>query len=473
MPRRAAFLFMQKNDIITAVAGGYGSEGEAVFVHSGTPVFVPGAIEGEEAEIKILSVKGGVAYGKLLRVLSPSPVRVVPPCPVFGRCGGCQLQHMSYAAQRELKTGLVKNTLKKIAGIDCDVRPAVGSSLQYRYRNKLVLPIGAGEGGSAAIGFYAPRSHRIICVNDCPIQAPWCAAVISAVKEFMQNCGLSGYDETTRKGDLRRIAVREVGGRFIAALVAAKYVDCAPLARLLSGALGEVTLLLNVNSSTGNAVFGKEWHTVSGGGFFEAEDMGIKFRAGANTFLQVNDGVRSELYSAIVREAAGSGNVAIDLYSGGGMLTALLARACGAAYGIEVVQEASACADELMELNGLSGQMFNVCGTVEGELAGVFARTRGMNRVIVCDPPRKGMERSVTEAIKGCGADKVILVSCNPATLARDLGILLGSLKDEGGVLKKTPDYVSTSAYRISYIQPYDMFPQTKHVETLVLLCRV
>lgn len=142
----------------------------------------------------------------------------------------------------------------------------------------------------------------------------------------MQNCGLSGYDETTRKGDLRRIAVREVGGRFIAALVAAKYVDCAPLARLLSGALGEVTLLLNVNSSTGNAVFGKEWHTVSGGGFFEAEDMGIKFRAGANTFLQVNDGVRSELYSAIVREAAGSGNVAIDLYSGGGMLTALLAR---------------------------------------------------------------------------------------------------------------------------------------------------
>ena len=143
-----------------------------------------------------------------------------------------------------------------------------------------------------------------------------------------------------------------------------------------------------------------------------------------------------------------------------------------AAYGIEVVQEASACADELMELNGLSGQMFNVCGTVEGELAGVFARTRGMSRVIVCDPPRKGMERSVTEAIKGCGADKVILVSCNPATLARDLGLLLGSLKDEGGVLKKTPDYASTSAYRISYIQPYDMFPQTKHVETLICLER-
>ena len=459
---------MKKNDVIISTASGYGSEGEAVFVCEGSPVFVPFCIEGERAEVKILSVKGSVAYGKCERLLVPSPLRAQPACPLFTKCGGCQLQHMQYSAQLSFKTQLVKNTLKKIAGIEAEVCPAVASAHTYRYRNKLVLPVGA----AGEVGFYAPRSHRIVAAEDCPIQSEWCAKIIQIVKAYMASNGLSGYDEAARRGDIRRLAVREVGGRFIVVLVAAKKVNCAPLAKMLAAALGEVTLLLNINRSQGNAIFGEEWHTAYGPGFFEAEDMGIKFRAGANTFLQVNDGVRTELYERIVAEASGH-SVAIDLYSGGGMLTAMLAKKCGAAYGIEIVKEASICADELKELNGLSGSMFNICGRVEDELSAVFAKTSGSGRVVVCDPPRKGMERSVVEAIKECGADKLILVSCNPATLARDLGILLGSLKEEGGVLKKTPDYAATSAYKIDYIQPYDMFPQTKHVETLVVLSKV
>ena len=463
---------MQKNDVITSVACGYGTEGEAVFDFQGCKVFVPGCIVGEQVSIKILSVKGNVAYGKCLGVLSPSPERVQPRCPVFSKCGGCQLQHMSYAAQLAFKTSLVAGMLKKIGGIEAEVRHAIPSPAQYSYRNKLVLPVGTDGSGNTAVGFYAPRSHRIVPAEDCPIQAAWCGKIIALVKAYMAGNGLKGYDELTHRGDIRRIAVREVGGRYIAVLVAAHMVDCTPLADMLTAELGQVTLLLNINKSQGNAIFGQEWHTVCGEGFFESEDMGIKFRAGANTFLQVNDGVRTELYKRIAEEAADGGAVAVDLYSGGGMLTALLARACKAAYGVEIVPEASACADELKALNGLSGRMFNICGKVENELSGVFARTAGERRVIVCDPPRKGMERSVVQAVKCSGADKVILVSCNPATLARDLGLLVGTLAEEDGVLKKVPAYAATSAYTINYIQPYDMFPQTKHVETLVVLSR-
>ncbi len=462
---------MQKNDVIISTAAGYGSEGEAVFPGE-PPVFVPFCIEGESAEIKVLAVKGGAAYGKCERVLSPSAHRVTPRCPLFTKCGGCQLQHMDRAEQLRLKRGLVANALRKIAGIEHEVLPVLHAGGEYGYRNKLVLPVGRDASGNTVVGFYAPRSHRIVPADDCPIQSGGCARVIAVLKEYMRANGLEGYDELTGRGQIRRLAVRQLGGRFVAALVVAKKTDARPLADMLSAELGEVTLLINVNPSRGNAVFGGEWITVSGQGFFEAEDMGVKFRAGANTFLQVNDGVRGLLYADIVREAADGGAVAADLYSGGGMLTALLARACKAAYGIEVVPEASRCADELKELNGLHGRMFNICGRVEDELAGVFARTAGERRVIVCDPPRKGMERSVVNAVRASGADKVVLVSCDPATLARDLGLLTGALKEEDGQLKKAPGYAATSAYKIKYIRPYDMFPQTKHVETLICLER-
>lgn len=461
---------MQKNEVYTAVASGTGTEGEAIFRVGDTPVFVPFCIEGEEAEIQILSVKGGVAYGKCLRVTKPAQSRVEPRCPLFAKCGGCQLQHMSYDAQLELKRSLVAATLKKIGGMDVKVLPTHPSAMQYGYRNKLVLPVGTDAQGNTVVGFYAPRSHRIVPAEDCPIQSPWCADVIAIVKAYMRANCLKGYDELTRKGDIRRVAVREVGGRYIVALVAARPVNAAPFADMLKERLGECAVLLNINKSQGNAIFGDDWRTMRGEGFFEAEDMGIKFRAGANTFLQVNEGVRNDLYRQIVAEAADGGAVAIDLYSGGGMLTAMLARACKAAYGVEVVKEASICADELKNLNSLSGRMFNICGKVEEQLSHVFQLTAGERRVIVCDPPRKGMERSAVEAVRESGADKIILVSCNPATLARDLGILLGSLKEEDGALKKNPDYAATSAYSIEYIRPYDMFPQTKWCETLVVL---
>ncbi|MGN0817627.1 MAG: 23S rRNA (uracil(1939)-C(5))-methyltransferase RlmD, partial [Candidatus Coproplasma sp.] len=464
---------MQKNQEYKGKVVALGSEGEGIVQTAEGTAFVPYCLPEEEVSFRALRVKGGVAYGKLTEVHTLSRDRAVPVCPVYEKCGGCQLQHASYSAQLDFKRKLVENCLKKIGGLDREVKPTVSSDKQYSYRNKLALPVGVTEEGSTVVGFFAPRSHRIVPIFDCALQQEWAKPLIAALLKFMRENGVSGYDEHTGKGSVRHVVAREVKGKFIFTVVSAERIDLSPLADILDGQFKKYTLLLNVNRSKGNAIFSKEWHICRGEGFFEGEDCGIKFKAGANTFLQVNDGVRSALYSAVTQEVCDKKSVAIDLYSGGGMLTAMLAKGCKAAYGIEIVKEAVVCADELKELNGLSDKMFNICGTVEENLGAVLERTEGAKRVIVCDPPRKGMERSVIKEIIASGAEKVVLVSCNPATLARDLGLLCGSLiESEGQIARATPaeDGSFAGAYKINSVTPFDMFPQTKHVETLVVL---
>ncbi|MDE6441774.1 MAG: 23S rRNA (uracil(1939)-C(5))-methyltransferase RlmD [Clostridia bacterium] len=451
---------LHKNEEYEGLVEGYGTDGEGIIKIQGTTAFVPFCLVGERVSFKVLKVKGNIAYGKLIKVLTPSYARVNPVCPVFGKCGGCDLQHMDYAEQLKFKSEGVKNVLNKIGSIYVGINETVACEKQYAYRNKLSLPVGVDEEGNTVVGFYARRSHRIIPVDNCAIQSEWVKDVISAVKEFAKTC---------KKGVIRHIVARQLGEQFIFALVATKKINADKLADILSEKFKNFTLLLNVNDTDTNVIFGQEWHICHGEGFFEAEDLGIKYRAGANTFLQVNDDIREKLYNAVL-ENAEEGAVAIDLYSGGGMLTAMLAKKCGIAYGIEIVEEASRCADELKERNGLSGKMFNICGAVEDNIDKVFERTSGKRRIIVCDPPRKGMERSVVKAIARSDADKVILVSCNPATLARDLGLLCGTLEERDGALVKTGS--QCGAYKIVSITPFDMFPQTKWVETLVVLSR-
>lgn len=458
---------MEKNKIYQGVVEGLGTDGEGIIKVDGTTAFVPFCLVGEEVTFKALKVKDSVAYGKLESVKNPSPSRVNPPCPVFYKCGGCDIQHMDYAAQLAYKRESVKATLGKVGGVYAEVDETVPCDSEYRYRNKLALPIGVNAAGETVCGFYAPHSHRIVDISDCLIQAEWVKKVIAAVRKYAKVKHIGGYNEETRTGILRRIVVREIGGRFIFALVAAKNVDCSLLIGELEKDFKDFTFLLNINPSQGNAIFSKEWHICRGLGYFEAEECGIKYRAGANTFLQVNDDVRAKLYARILKEAE-EGAVALDLYSGGGMLTAMLAKKCGLAYGVEIVEEASRHADGLKEANGLNGKMFNICGAVENEIDRVFAITEGKKRIIVCDPPRKGMERSVVKAVARSGADKIVLVSCNPATLARDLGLLCGSLEEIGGALCKMGG--DGGAYEVKSITPFDMFPQTKWCETLVTL---
>ncbi|MDE7158061.1 MAG: 23S rRNA (uracil(1939)-C(5))-methyltransferase RlmD [Clostridiales bacterium] len=459
---------MEKNDIITALAVGFGSNGEGIVRYGEYTVFVPFLMPGEKANIRILKVKGSIAYGKVEEVITPEEERVRPACRVFGKCGGCQMQHVRYSAQLRFKTGLVKDTLRKIAGIDFPVQPCEKSEKEYAYRNKLQLPIGR-KNGVNVIGFYAEHSHRIVEITECPIHPEWAGRVISCLHRYMGKFLLKGYDDETGEGDLRHIVVRELKGKYIVVLVATKS-EVAGLEyfmELLDGVLPEYSLFINVNNKPTNVILGEEFIRVKGKGFYNCTEFGITFEAGALTFVQVNERVRGKLYESVAALFE-EGEKVIDCYAGGGLLTAMLAKKCGKAYGIEIVPEASICADRLRESNELFDKMENICGKVEEKLAGILKNEP--NAAVVLDPPRSGVERSVLKELMAQNVQKIVMISCNPATLARDIGILTGNLiENEAGELKKV---APQGNYEIAMIKPFDMFPQTKHVETLVMLNR-
>ncbi|MCD8206110.1 MAG: 23S rRNA (uracil(1939)-C(5))-methyltransferase RlmD [Clostridia bacterium] len=463
---------MEKNGDYTGVVCGLGSEGEGIIKCDGTTAFVPYCLEGEEVVFTAHKVSGNIAYGKLSEVHTVSPDREAPECPVFEKCGGCQLQHMTYDAQLRFKRQTIISSVKKIAGLDVEVEAVVPSEKQYRYRNKLVLPVGRGASG-VSTGFFASRSHRIVNISDCPIQAEWIRDVISALRRFMADKGIEGYDESDGSGKIRHIVVREIKGSFVVTVVSTDVINLEDFAALLDGVFDRYTLLLNVNASPANKIYSDEWHICKGNGFFTAEEEGIIFKAGADTFLQVNDEIRPKIYSKVRDVVDGKNTVALDLYSGAGLLTAMLAQKCGKAYGIEVSEEAHICAEELREMNSLRDKMVNICGKVEDKLPEVLSLTEGSKRVIVCDPPRKGMARSVVRAVNDAASDKIILISCSPATFARDLGILTGSLRETDEGLKKVEGFdMGSSPYEVTEITPFDMFPQTKHVEIVCVLER-
>ena len=469
---------IEKNDIICAVTDAIGSNGEGIVRHEGITFFVPACLPGEKVRFKVLKVKGSIGYGKVEEILTPAEERVRVKCPVFSRCGGCCLQHLDYSAQLSHKSGVVKDALRKIGGIQIDVPLAIKSDKPYGYRNKLQIPVGVDKNGETVIGFYAEHSHRIIPVSACAIHPEWAEKIIAIVRCYMQECAVRGYDEEQKKGAIRHIVAREIGGKYIFTLVTAKreLPNLPYLVERIQEAFSEFSLYLNFNDTDTNVIFGEEFQLVHGMGFFEAEEQGIRYEAGPNTFLQVNANVRTKLYKDALKETCKDGDeVVIDAYSGGGLLTAMLAKQCKRVYGIELEKEASRCADSLKAKNGLDN-MTNICGYVEEKLPEVLKKEKGEKVRLILDPPRAGIHRSVLKALLESGIPTLTLISCNPATLARDLGILTGSLiENENGELLKNAAYTGETLegyYGIEKIQPYDMFPQTKHVETIVCLSK-
>ncbi len=469
---------IEKNDGVCAVVEGLGSNGEGIIRHEGVTFFVPYSLPTEKIRFKVLKVKGNIGYGKLEEILIPATERVTPVCGVFERCGGCCLQHLAYEKQLVHKSGVVKDTLRKIGGLQVEVPTAIASDKPYGYRNKLQLPIGVDKEGNTVIGFYAERSHRIIPLDTCAIHPDWAKTLIGALKKYIAETGVTGYDEQKKQGTLRHIVARELGGKFIFTLVCAKrrVRGIERLIAILQESFAQFTLYVNYNDKDTNVIFGEEFSLVYGEGTFETEEQGIRYEAGPVTFLQVNENVRTKLYEAALSATVERGDeVVIDAYSGGGLLTAMLAQKAKRVYGIELEAEASACADGLKKKNGLHN-MTNICGYVEEKLSAVLEKEKGERLRLILDPPRAGIARSVLKALLQSGIPKLTIISCNPATLARDLGVLCGSLtENEKGELVKNPDYSTDGLqgyYKIESIQPMDMFPQTKHVETLVCLVR-
>lgn len=464
---------LTKNQEFVGTVEGLGSRGEGIVCTEGVTFFVPYVLPGEKIRFKSLKVKDSIGYGKCEEVLVPSHDRVTPPCPVFEKCGGCQLQHVNYSAQLSFKRELVKNTLKKIGNVEYDVPMPVASDKNYGYRNKLQLPVGVDNAGNTVVGFYAERSHRIVPIDGCAIHPDWATRLIAAIKEYIAENGIQGYDEVRKTGSLRHVVVRDMGGKFIVAVVSreSKLKNAKGLIEKLKGALGEFTLVFNVNTKDTNVIFGDKFTVLYGDGFFDAEENGVIFEAGAQTFVQVNEGIRGKLYERALEMVAGTGEeVVADCYSGAGLLTAMVAKRAKRVYGIELERESSLCAERLKEKNGLSN-MYNICGKVEEKLPDVIERERGEKLRLILDPPRAGIHRSVLKAIISSGIEKLVLISCNPATLARDLGLLTGTLtEDEKGQLIKGD---GCGAYTLDYLQPFDMFPNCAHVETVCLLFRL
>ena len=459
---------MEKNEIFKVTCAALGTQGEGIARRDGVTLFIPNFLPGERASVRVLKVKGSVGYARVEELDTPAEVRVRPKCAVFGKCGGCQLQHLKYHVQLKFKTQLVHDTLKKIAGIDFPVAACERSEKEYGYRNKLQLPVGR-QNGQNVVGFYAERSHRIVPTQACPLHPAWAEGLISALLNFMEKCGLDGYDEETGEGQIRHIVVRELKKKFIVTLVTTvpelKGIDYFFF--LLDKVFPEYSFWLNVNDKPTNVVFGDAFTLLKGPGFYDCQDGGITYEVGPRTFVQINENVRGRLYDRALSFAE-EGDTVIDCYAGGGLLTAKFARKCKKAYGIEIVPEAHDCAQKLREENDLADAMENLCGRVEDLFAGVLEQHP--EALVVLDPPRAGVERSVFAQRKDHPVKKLGKDTCAPPPHPPPGGLLAGSLVDENGALVKaeTPQ----GDYRLVTVEPFDMFPQTKHVETMVVLRR-
>ena len=465
----------QKNDELIATVVATGANGEGIIKDENFVIFVPFCLPQEKVKIKLLKVEKKYAYGKLIEVIEPSPFRVKPFCEVFGKCGGCQLQHVNYDKQIEIKKRTVLDAFVKVAGINIDINDVVCGSSVVRYRNKLQLPVTQTDKG-LQIGFYAENSHRVVPVSDCPINPVWTSDIIKCLTEYMQKNNLNGYDEFNHTGDVREITAREVNGSLIITLVCLKksIKNVNDFVEILKQRIDkEFTLYLNINDLKTNVIYGEKFVLVHGKSEYDCNMLTIKHSMGVRSFMQVNDEVCAKLYSKVKDSIDFDKTpVVIDAYSGAGLMTAYLALDAKKAFGIEIIPEAVAIANKLAKRNGLEDRITNYLGKCEDILPNLVQSESKLNDVcVVLDPPRKGCDIKVIKALLTSNVSRIVYVSCKPQTLARDIGLLMGSLMEKDGILTKN-DCDINGVYKVDEVTMFDMFPNTKHVESIACLSR-
>ncbi len=466
---------LKKNDIYVDVVIDIGSNGEGVIKRENHVIFTPFALLGETVKYQILKVQKNVAYGKVLEVITPSEYRTTPKCPVFKKCGGCQLQHVNYNTQLFIKRNIVQNCFDKISGLNLSVDNVVPSSLEFNYRNKLQLPVGETSFGTV-IGFYAENSHRIIPIDNCPINPDWTSKIIKAFYKYIKQFNIKGYNLETKSGELREITVKEIDNKLIitAVVLNENLRGKKELINILKEELSqEFSLFFNVNDKDTNVIYGEKFIKIYGESEYDSTMFGIKYKTGVLSFMQVNKNICEKLYSSVKNEVNLSKNsTVIDAYSGAGLMTALVSENAKKTIGVEIIKEAVDCADQLVKINGLENKIKNYCGKCEELLPKILEEEKkeGNSITLILDPPRKGVDLKVIEAINSCDIDKIIYVSCLPSSLARDIGLITGSLiYDNGNIVKSN---TSNLRFNVEYVKPFDMFPQTKHVESVVCLTR-
>lgn len=447
---------VEKNRIYIINITGQTHEGMGVGKIEGYTVFVEGAISGEIVRTKIVKVLKKYSYGKLLEVIEPSPYRVEPPCPIVRRCGGCQIQHMSYEGQLDYKTRLVKDAVERIGGLkDVMVHRTIGMENPWYYRNKAQFPVGMKD-GKVHIGFYASRSHEIIDTDLCMIQDKINDEVLEIIRSFIKEYSISIYDENTGDGLIRHIMTRKgfkTGEVMICIVING---DDIPYSRELVESLKQnikdlKTIVLNINRKSTNVILGDMNKVIYGEGYIYDFIGEFKFKISPLSFFQVNPVQTEVLYNKALEYAGLTGEeTVIDAYCGIGTISLFLSKKAKKVYGVEIVGQAIEDARENAKLNSVDNVEF-----ILGESETVIPRLyeQGIKAdVVVVDPPRKGCDEKLLEVIVKMASQRVVYVSCNPSTMARDL------------------KYLSERGYAVREIQPVDQFPQTVHVESIVLM---
>ena len=449
---------LMKNEIYTAEVEGCSSEAYGVCRIDGQAVFVPRAIPGERWELRIVKALSGAVYAKGEKLLCPSPHRVEPKCPYFTKCGGCDTWHMDYGEELRFKLDKVNSALRHIGRQELTAGEIIGSERDERYRNKAVFAVG-DNGDGPVFGFYRERSHELIAVDSCLIQSELSCRCAAELTAFMRDNGIPAYDEKSAKGVVRHVFCRQAfyGQGAVACIVAARGFGAKTegLAAQLRRACPELTgIVLNVNKSAGNTVLSGDFYTLWGSEKISDCLCGLSFEISPQSFFQINPAQAQKLYERAMDYAFSKPvGLALDLYCGAGTISLCLAKRAERVIGAEIVPQAIENARENASRNGITNAEF-ICADAAraaAELAG-----RGLEPdVIVVDPPRKGMDEAAVAAVASMRADRIVYVSCNPSTLARDI-LRFNAL-----------------GYKLDQAAAVDMFPKTAHVETVVLMSRV
>ena len=444
---------LEKGSIYTAVIDGYSSEGLGIARVNGAVVFVPHAVRGEEIDLRITKVMKTSCAGEIVKIHNPSPERMEPECPYAGKCGGCAYRHLTYPEELWAKRQRVQDALTRIGGLDLTVEEILGAKNPEHYRNKSQYPVGA----DGSIGFFQARTHKVVPIRRCLIQTEAADRTAQAVGEWMRRYKISAYDETTGKGLVRHVCVRvnRKGESLCCVVVNGNKVPREPeLAAYVTAAVPHtVGVLLNSNTRRGNVVLGDKYRTLFGRNYLMDTLCGLEFKLSMPSFYQVNRDQAEVLYGKALEFAGLTGNeTVLDLYCGIGTITLCLAKAAKRVIGAEIVPPAIRDAKENALRNHVENAEF-FCGDA-ADIAAKLESDGLRPDVVTVDPPRKGLAPEVIASVAAMGPEKVVYVSCDPATLGRDVKIF----REFG--------------YEAKRAAAVDMFPGTAHVETVVLLSR-
>lgn len=450
---------LKKNDLFQAEITAMTAEGSGICRHDGIAVFVPRTAIGDLCVIRVVKVLKNYAFGRLETLLTPSPTRIEPDCPVCAQCGGCVYRHISYDAELEIKTQRVRDALERIGGFkEIEIQPILAAPQRNGYRNKCQLPVGLSRDGEMQLGFYAVNSHRIVNTDSCLLQPEEFDRTAEAFRAWQKISGESIYDESTHSGILRHLYMRrgEISGEMIVCIVAngGALHEEELLVSMLRKAVPTISgVVLNINRDKTNVVLGKSCRTIWGKDTISDTLCGLEFEIAPHAFYQVNRTQAEALYGKAAEYAALTGQeTLLDLYCGTGTIGLSMAKHAKKLIGAEIIPAAIENAKRNAARNHIENAEF-LCGDAAQAAKILFDRGEKPD-VIVIDPPRKGCDASLISTIAAMRPERVVYVSCDPATLARDLKRF-----DESG-------------YKIQAVTPVDMFPCTAHVETVVWLSK-